>query len=120
LKHRGNVRRAEFSPDSRCLLTESTDGSARLWDIGSGARLSPHLDPEGWAKQAFAAPGDPASWQLPMEERPVEVLRIEAEWLSAHHIQDQTGGLVPNSPERLRALKELIQSRHPELLRPAP
>jgi WD40 repeat protein len=35
--HTGNVTSAEFSHDSRLILTTSTDGTARLWDAATGA-----------------------------------------------------------------------------------
>jgi WD40 repeat protein len=34
--HTGDVTAAEFSPDSRLILTTSTDSTARLWDAATG------------------------------------------------------------------------------------
>ncbi|HKI33834.1 MAG TPA: protein kinase [Gemmataceae bacterium] len=34
--HTGNVTSAQFSPDSRAILTTSTDRTARLWDAATG------------------------------------------------------------------------------------
>jgi WD40 repeat protein/serine/threonine protein kinase len=34
--HTGDVTSAQFSPDSRLILTTSTDGTARLWDAATG------------------------------------------------------------------------------------
>ena len=34
--HSGDVTSAVFSPDSRSILTTSTDGTARLWDVATG------------------------------------------------------------------------------------
>jgi WD40 repeat protein len=36
--HTGDVTSAEFNPDSRLILTTSTDGTARLWDAATGER----------------------------------------------------------------------------------
>jgi WD40 repeat protein len=120
MKHAGSVYRAVFSPDSRCLLTASEGGTACLWAVSCGERLSPPLDPDGWARQVFASPSAADAWKLPLEGRPVEELTVEAQWLSGHHIDEKTRGLEPNLPKQLQALKELIQTRHPELLNRLP
>ena len=38
--HAGLVRSAAFAPDGRRLVTASADGSARLWDIGTGEEVA--------------------------------------------------------------------------------
>jgi WD40 repeat protein len=38
--HRGDVQTAEFSADSRLLLTASQDRTAMVWDVGSACRAS--------------------------------------------------------------------------------
>jgi WD40 repeat protein/serine/threonine protein kinase len=119
MKHHGSVCRVVFSPDRRYLLTASEDGIARIWNAATGNRLSPPLDPEGWVRQLFAAPGDPAVWDLPLEERPIPELRVEAEWLSCSQI-DQTVGLVPLSTRQVGDLEKQIVSQYPDLLPTAP
>jgi WD40 repeat protein len=120
MKHTGSVFQAVFSPDSRCLLTACEGGTARLWDARSGERLSPLLNPKGWPQQVFASPGAADSWNLPLDERPLEDLLIAAQWASGHHIDEKTGGLVHKLPEQLRSLKELVQHQYPELLNRMP
>jgi WD40 repeat protein len=120
MKHDGNVFRVVFSPDSNCLLTASEDGTARVWNANNGERLSPPLDPDGWVKQAFAYPADPAVWKLEVEERSLEQLKSEAEWVSGHRIDRTRGGLFPLSREEMRALEERIQTHWPELLALSP
>jgi WD40 repeat protein/tetratricopeptide (TPR) repeat protein len=44
LKHTNTVFGAAFSPDSRMILTGSTDGTARLWAIPGGEALARPLD----------------------------------------------------------------------------
>jgi eukaryotic-like serine/threonine-protein kinase len=41
--HGGDVLAVEFSPDGRRLTSASTDRTARLWDIATGAPLSPPI-----------------------------------------------------------------------------
>jgi WD40 repeat protein/tRNA A-37 threonylcarbamoyl transferase component Bud32 len=115
MKHYGSVCRVVFSPDRRYLLTLSDAGIARIWDAANGYRLSPPLDPEGWVKQVFEAPGDPAVWNLSLDERPIAELRVEAEWLSCSQF-DQKVGLVPLSTRQIGNLEKQIVSQHPHLL----
>jgi WD40 repeat protein len=116
MNHPASVYQVVFSPDSHFLLMAGEDGTARVWDADTGSRLTPPLDPEGWVKQAFARPADPAAWKLPVDNRPLEELKAEAEWLSGHSIDRRTGGLVPYSLERMRLLAEQIRTRYPKLL----
>jgi len=43
LKHQGNVHSAAFSPDGTCVVTNSADMTARVWDATTGKPLSPPL-----------------------------------------------------------------------------
>jgi WD40 repeat protein len=47
LLHKGAVRAAAFSPDGRCLATTCADGTAQLWDVAKGTRLSSPMIHEG-------------------------------------------------------------------------
>ena len=42
--HKNTAYHAAFSPDSRMLLTSSSDDTARLWAVPGGAPLAPPLD----------------------------------------------------------------------------
>lgn len=39
LEHRGVVRRAAFSPDGSRVVSASNDGTARVWDVATGAQV---------------------------------------------------------------------------------
>src|ERR1043166_7853201 len=43
IQHKGIVRQAVFSPDSRRLLTASDDGTARLWEVTTGKEICPPM-----------------------------------------------------------------------------
>jgi WD40 repeat protein len=119
MKHPSTPYQAVFSPDSRCLLTACENGTDRLWDASSGERLSPPLDPDGWPKQVFASLGAADSWNLPVDDRPIEELVVEAQWASGNSI-DENGGLVPILPKQLQSLEESIETRYPGLLERSP
>lgn len=115
MRHDGTVSQVVFSPDCHFLLTASEDGNARLWTVDNGERLSPPLDPNGWVKEVFASPDSPAAWKLEGEERSIEDLQLEAEWLSGRYIDKTLGGLVPFSRGELQSLRDRIKSRCPQL-----
>ncbi|MBI2926983.1 MAG: serine/threonine protein kinase [Verrucomicrobia bacterium] len=56
LRHGGKVRRTQFSPDGRKLLTASGDGMVRLWDPETGHALSEPLRHSGRVSYAEFSP----------------------------------------------------------------
>ncbi len=111
LVHDGTVVKAVFSPDGRAVLTGSQDGTARAWDAGTGEPLTPPLPVAGWVARVLASSG-PVAWELPRDERPLDDLRLLAQAFSGHRIDD-TGGLIPLEPDRLREAWETLRKKYP-------
>jgi WD40 repeat protein len=84
LEHKNTVFDATFSPDSRMLLTGSTDSTARLWAVPSGGPLARPLDlHRNVQRVAFGPDGRSAAtqdgelirlWTLPREGVPIHRL----------------------------------------------
>src|SRR5207344_1921737 len=54
----GGVFSAAFSPDGTRVVTASNDNTARVWDVVTGAQLSPPLQHQGVvASAAFSSDG---------------------------------------------------------------
>jgi WD40 repeat protein len=54
--HENWVRGACFSPDGVRILTASSDGTARLWDAGTGGELAALRGRENWGRSACFSP----------------------------------------------------------------
>ncbi len=54
--HVGNVNDVAFSPDGTQLLTGSSDGSARLWDIATGTRIRVYFQHGGAIRSVAFSP----------------------------------------------------------------
>jgi WD40 repeat protein len=81
LEHKNTVFGATFSPDSRMLLTGSSDNTIRLWSVPDGAPLTAPLDLHRPVRRVAFAPGGRALatqdgdlvrlWALPEEGVPM-------------------------------------------------
>ena len=99
LRHNGPLRQALFSADSKLLVTETLDSSARVWDPETGEALGPALHtkyvPGG---RIFGGHVGELRWptkkDLPHDSRPIADLVRVAELMSGNRI-DSWGGLVP-------------------------
>jgi WD40 repeat protein len=56
IKQDGYVDLADFSPDSRRLVTASTDGTARIWDTITGKELGPAFEQDYRIEQVLFSP----------------------------------------------------------------
>jgi WD40 repeat protein len=56
LRHEKAVLSASFSPDGRCVVTVSVDGTARMWDASTGSPLGPPLRHEKSVSSASFSP----------------------------------------------------------------
>jgi WD40 repeat protein len=82
--HTGPVSSARFSPDGSAVVTASSDGTARVWDVRTGASLETlrghfgavtdaSFSPDGrWI--VTAGPGTAALWSADAGERPLLLL----------------------------------------------
>ena len=87
LEHKNTVFGAVFSPDSRMLLTGSTDNTARLWAVPGGEPMARPLDLHRAVKLVQFAPGGRSLatqdgdlvrlWALPEEGLPMVLLPLD-------------------------------------------
>jgi WD40 repeat protein/tetratricopeptide (TPR) repeat protein/tRNA A-37 threonylcarbamoyl transferase component Bud32 len=121
LQHRHQVFSLDFSPDGRRLATCSQDGTARVWDTATGEALSapfPHHDDttvswvkfrsDGGAILTAGQDGTVRVWDLPMDDRSVDALILEAQARAGRRI-DQTGGEVSISDRELASAWQQIR-----------
>jgi WD40 repeat protein len=101
LSHDGLVRHAEFEPDGELVLTTTQENSVRVWETSNGLLLTPPRQYPGWWLEAATDHEASASWNLPLDLRPVADLHALAGLLSGHQI-DGFGGLVPLAPDELK------------------
>jgi WD40 repeat protein len=56
LKHELVYQSAAFSPDGTRVVTASFDGTARIWDVATGAPVGTPLRHEKWVMSAVFSP----------------------------------------------------------------
>jgi WD40 repeat protein len=121
LRHHGEVSRVIFSDDGRLLATAGHDQAARVWDAATGEPLTAplrHDEPVTslafgaggrelvtgtarlTAREKDAPGGSVRVWRLTPDEGSPEDVRLLAEVLTGHRL-DEAGGAVPLEPAAL-------------------
>lgn len=113
LTHVGKVYHAAFSTDGRLLATAAGDGSAQLWETGTGVRVAAGLthqvgqpathasfNPDG-TRLVTIVGGGAWLWNTSIDGRSAYEMLTTAEVLSASRLSPP-GGLTPLSRDDLR------------------
>jgi WD40 repeat protein/tetratricopeptide (TPR) repeat protein len=117
MRHRYDLQAVVFGGNGRAILTTGFPYQTQLWDAGSGDPLTPPLSggvfpaltPEG----LLLLQGDSTVlYDVRSDERPVAELRLLAQGLCGHRIDD-TGGSVPLSDEEHAAVWQRLRQEHP-------
>jgi hypothetical protein len=123
--HPGVVQ-AEFNADGTFLITASGQGQVRVWDALRGDLLSKGLDFQRGVDAIGTGPGPrrvvfalhdqamPVTWDILVEDRPIEQLEALSLVLSGHVI-DSGEGLSPASPQQVEAARASLVRRQPDL-----
>jgi eukaryotic-like serine/threonine-protein kinase len=104
LAHGSYVFRVVFSPDSRFVLTVSLDNAARVWEAATGEPITPPLahdgsvgfgawSPDGREVITASEDGTVRVWDISPTTKPLPDLKREAELLSGHRLEGNSGTL---------------------------
>jgi hypothetical protein len=122
--HPGIVQ-SGFNPDGTFLITAGGTGMVRVWDGRSADLLIKDLDLGRGVESLVLGPGPrqvvfgiqaqplPITWEIPVDDRPLEQLEDLAIVLSGHVI-DSGEGLSPASPEMVEAARARLVRRQPD------
>jgi WD40 repeat protein/tRNA A-37 threonylcarbamoyl transferase component Bud32 len=116
MTHSSYVTEARFSPDGRLLLTVSGAGSdftARVWECATGEPVTPPLQhsasplagvwsPDGRDVAIGTADGSISVWDVSPVNDSLAALQRQAEVLSAHRIEPNSG-LLPLTAKEMQA-----------------
>jgi hypothetical protein len=123
LKHDDQVSEATFSPNAKWILTASSDKTARVWGAETGDPLTPPLRHVAMLADArFLADGRSIvtsdgngsfwKWNLPLDERPVEDLKMFGRLLTGSTVAHLGEGRSPQA-KSLEVLWRELQTRYP-------
>jgi WD40 repeat protein/serine/threonine protein kinase len=123
MRHGHQVCSVSFSPDSKWMVTASQDQTARVWETETGAPLTPsfrHL--EELSEARFVSDGNKIItfgsqktwiWKLPLDQSPLEDLRMLADLLSCGTAATSNPMEFPTTTSLLKEFQEL-QIKYPE------
>jgi WD40 repeat protein/tetratricopeptide (TPR) repeat protein len=118
MHHPYDLHSVHVSRDGRTVITTGLQSQTQLWDAATADPLTPPLrgeptpalTPDG----RLVLQGDSTLlYDVRPDERPVEELRLLAEGLSGHRIDD-TGGSVPLSAEDYAAAWDGLRRQYPD------
>src|SRR6185369_14929835 len=113
LLHESFVLDVAFSPDSRLLLTVSSDNTARVWDVAEGEPVTPRLvndsqvlfgswSPDGNEVLTGSADGTVRVWDVSPTTADTPALIEQARLLSAHRVAESKSTVPLDTPEMAR------------------
>jgi WD40 repeat protein len=130
LRHKDQVSSIAFSPDGKWVVTTSWDKTARVWNVDTGDPLTPalrHL--HGVTKGRFLADGrhlvttdgvgNTWIWDLPVDNRPVEDLRLLARLLAGDTVT-ASGNLPGSELQSPEAVWQRLRTRYPSSFTTSP
>jgi WD40 repeat protein/tetratricopeptide (TPR) repeat protein len=117
MRHPYDLEAVVFSGDGRTIITTGPLYRTQLWDAGTGEPLTPSLPGEHFPALTpdgrLLLQGDSTlSYDVRPDERPVDAMRLLAQALSGHRIDD-TGGSVPLSVEGYGAVWQRLRQEDP-------
>ncbi len=114
--HPYDLQAVAVSPDGRTVITTGLRYQTQLWDAGTGDPVTPPLPGEHFPALTpdgrLLLQGDSTLlYDVRPDERPVEELRLLAQGLSGHRIDD-TVGSVPLTGEEYAAVWQRLRQQH--------
>ena len=123
------LERAAFSRDGSFIVTAGATGKVRVWEGDSAQLLSDGFELNGRVQSFVTGPDPrrvtfvvanlavPLVWDVPVENRPLELLAALSVALSGHVI-DAGEGLSPATPQQILAAPRRLCAPSPITSRP--
>ena len=125
MRHENSVVSAAFSPDGRCVVTASSDNTARIWESDTGKAIGGPLQHENRVVSAAFSPDGrrvlTASWDhtarlwdifLPLKSRAeTEALASLAELVAGRWVTESSAvEPIGDRESRVRALRQYLEA----------